>query len=330
MRASNPCRLEIAKRLVYEPRIPSSNAAFHLLKYTWDYYGPSQETSILARRVIHRLTSRKHAAKLDELKLLRASILAESATFGEAFRIVTDVLENRDELWICQNSSMALITAMWHHGLLKSKAAETVAQAMAKVSSTVGRFEEMVSGPNSICVVGNSPKEIGKGNGRAIDDHDIVIRFNNFSTDFDYVADYGRKTNIWVKAGGYSDIWRRPSRKFDLIVFSGPDRRYHALRGGADLVDLVDEGGVADFIPARVYSDASISINHPPSAGILVLHWLRLLRGPLKDAGVSLFGFGFTDQANNESKQYFSNVSSKATYPHNWEAEERHFREFIL
>jgi hypothetical protein len=50
----------------------------------------------------------------------------------------------------------------------------------------------------SIAVVGNGPQELGKKNGTKIDSHDVVVRFNGFSTDKQFIIDYGKKTDIYV------------------------------------------------------------------------------------------------------------------------------------
>lgn len=45
----------------------------------------------------------------------------------------------------------------------------------------------------SIAVVGNGPCELGQCRGYEIDEHDYVIRFNNYKID-GYQEDYGSKT----------------------------------------------------------------------------------------------------------------------------------------
>ncbi len=50
-----------------------------------------------------------------------------------------------------------------------------------------------------IAVVGNSGCELGKNKGQEIDNHDIVIRFNNYPIDEELFNDYVKKTSIWFR-----------------------------------------------------------------------------------------------------------------------------------
>jgi hypothetical protein len=59
-------------------------------------------------------------------------------------------------------------------------------------------FENFIQG-KSIAVVGNGPQEIGLGNGRRIDEHDVVLRINNAAVGQEYTRDYGIKANVWCR-----------------------------------------------------------------------------------------------------------------------------------
>lgn len=70
----------------------------------------------------------------------------------------------------------------------------------------------------TVALVGDSDGELGKNKGSEIDDHDIVIRFNNYRIS-GYSDDYGSKTDIWVR-NLEDSVPDKPSEKFDLIVYS--------------------------------------------------------------------------------------------------------------
>ena len=79
-------------------------------------------------------------------------------------------------------------------------------------------FENYLKG-KTIAIVGNGGMELGKGKGKEIDAHDIVIRFNNYPKG--YEKDYGSKTSIWARGEGASadDLDTLQCRNVDDIDF---------------------------------------------------------------------------------------------------------------
>lgn len=70
-----------------------------------------------------------------------------------------------------------------------------------------------------IAIVGNSRNEIGKNRGSEIDNHDIVIRFNNYELN-GYEEDYGHKTNVWIRGSGASDVNDRENiEEYDFVIW---------------------------------------------------------------------------------------------------------------
>jgi glycosyltransferase involved in cell wall biosynthesis len=59
------------------------------------------------------------------------------------------------------------------------------------------KFHSFLKGKN-ITIVGNSPCETNKGNGKLIDQADVVLRFNNYSVDPSFSEDYGEKIDCWA------------------------------------------------------------------------------------------------------------------------------------
>ena len=58
-------------------------------------------------------------------------------------------------------------------------------------------FQENEFKDKSICTVGNAPSILHKENGKLIDSHDYVIRFNRYDVE-NYTKNTGKKTDIWV------------------------------------------------------------------------------------------------------------------------------------
>jgi hypothetical protein len=97
----------------------------------------------------------------------------------------------------------------------------------------------------SIAIVGNGPAEENTGHGMEIDNHDIVVRFNDFVIDESSKRDYGEKVNICCLAGGWeikpahysadyiisscSMYYHFMSKSFRKFIFENPEKRVLAL-----------------------------------------------------------------------------------------------------
>lgn len=72
-----------------------------------------------------------------------------------------------------------------------------------------------------VAIVGNGPSEIGKSKGTLIDDHDVVVRFNNYVIE-PFSDDYGKRTDVWIRGSGGDDIIDREDlSQYDLIILEG-------------------------------------------------------------------------------------------------------------
>jgi len=70
----------------------------------------------------------------------------------------------------------------------------------------------------SIAIVGNGPYELGKGKGKEIDAHDIVLRCNCYNISEEYNIDYGKKVNIVIFAPSAPENSNLFDRKIDLFI----------------------------------------------------------------------------------------------------------------
>ncbi|MAS88106.1 MAG: hypothetical protein CMH30_09060 [Micavibrio sp.] len=290
-------------------------AAEYLLREYWHVHGHGHETLACAKDLIR--IYKGNWKNLITLERLQASIFAES---GQGF-----LYEATPPF---TSLPIGLVDYLYKTNQCDGSFAEICHKVMQRTRRDEGKFEAIARSDASIAIVGNSPIGIGSGKGDEIDSHDIVIRFNNYSIEHEYTKDYGKKTNIWVRAGKYMDIWRRPMSNYDLIVFSGPDKRYHST--GLDIIEAVEAGVPTACIPARIYSELAVALDYPPSAGLLILYWLRKIRGSFSENNVNLYGFSMSDQSQGDSVQYFNNKLKREKYRHNWEEEARFLKAKIL
>ena len=201
-------------------------------------------------------------------------------------------------------------------------------EAMNLTYESEGYIEMLLKSGKSIAIVGNSPNQIGRKQGAEIDAHDVIIRFNNYNTEPDYAVDYGVKTTIWMRANNYSDIWRRPLSEYDAVIFSGPDARYHALTPYT-IIESAMRGRNSCFVPTRIYCEVAQKLNYNPSAGLLMLYWVKSVCGSVRRGHVDLYGFSMDDQQPFKSQQYFSCLLRKEKYSHNWGAEAAFLKELV-
>jgi glycosyltransferase involved in cell wall biosynthesis len=185
-------------------------------------------------------------------------------------------------------------------------------------------FERFISG-KSIAIVGNAPCEVGQGKGAEIDNHDIVIRFNNYSTAQKHRQDYGKKTTIWAITPGIESLkYQDQFYEYDFVIAPTLGMRLSEDRMNI-IYNYIIAGGKyfqCDTIDCRRQSNVMI-----PSIGLYVLSYLSTLTdiiGP-----VSLYGFDPLS-AKNEKRHYFEGdpvPTSNLTF-HDWDSEKTCITEY--
>jgi hypothetical protein len=170
----------------------------------------------------------------------------------------------------------------------------------------------LLASRGSLCVVGNSAELVGGEKGAWIDGHACVIRFNQFASSSSRPEDVGRRTDVWVRAPGFSPQGLSFSGAW--VVASGPDLRYR-LTNWRGLGGLPRRGIPVLTVPLPLWRDQVGRLHAPPTAGLLMLAWLRDMLGGLR--GVSFAGFSLRDAG-----QYHHALPEQtAGQRHRWKAE---------
>ena len=173
------------------------------------------------------------------------------------------------------------------------------------------QFSELILN-NKFCVVGNSPKELGTGNGSLIDSHDIVIRFKNYDTTEDYSEDYGQKTNVWSTPFNLTQFYRDPApykASLCCLPLNIPRWRLHFGKWNIDYDLLGRYEDVIQYVPWKWFEEVWYKYEiGQPSSGIITLYWMyKILGRKLKNE--ELFGFGLFDPKT--PHHYFNHQESK-------------------
>lgn len=182
----------------------------------------------------------------------------------------------------------------------------------------------------SICVVGNSSVIEGRKQGKAIDAHSIVFRFNQFAgselikplTTEDgsshTVLDVGRQVDIWCMAPDLQPPYPELGENSKWVVLSGPDVRYQ-LADWSSVVPMLEDGCKIIAVPLRIWRSLVRELKAPPSAGVLCLAWVIDILGGRPEG---LSATGFQRSAQSVGRYHYSLVEKKPGNRHNWKGEQ--------
>lgn len=292
-----------------------------MISYMWRVQGCGRRLNDLCLRL----------EKFKKLRpsdyLLLAAIYNETGQYARAINMHQKA-RNLDADFTGRMQYLSLGITLSKRGILSHEEAMPYLLSNLKISKDQESFKDLVlKSRSAIAVVGNSPVLLNSGSGDAIDAHDLVIRFNGYSTDFAYNNDYGSKTNVWVKTGHYLDVPRRNINNFDCVVLSGCNFQNRSA-AGLDLVwDHVNSSSSIAFIPNAVYEDLFRGLQATPSAGLCIIYWIYTLIGPIPKS--SVFGFSHGLEMADFERHYFSNTKKRGVSTHNWENESRFMQQCL-
>jgi len=162
----------------------------------------------------------------------------------------------------------------------------------------------------TIAIVGNAGNEIGKQKGKVIDSFDCVVRFNNYSIDEKYRADYGKYTFAWC-CTFWSDTDYRNKTGYDHVFCPMPmqDEKWIKHFGSVNHEALKHYNAIC--IPLELYEELLKNIESP-SSGLAFVWWMYKVRGYMD--WNSIFGFSFFDK---QYPHHYSDNDQKTGNHHN-------------
>lgn len=163
-----------------------------------------------------------------------------------------------------------------------------------------------------LCVVGNSGSLINSGLGEFINQHETVVRFNNFQNSKSSALDIGKKIDVWM----ISPIYSASVPDVKWMVVSGPDVLFHR-RNWNKFRKLSSNKVRVLTVPLIIWKSVVKQLKAPPSAGILFLAWLKMLLGSWDNIFVAGFSYSYSKTI----PYHHANSRHKAVERHNWEAE---------
>ena len=281
------------------------------IRARWLYEGPSME--------------------LIEIALKAANILAEQRIELLREGLALAFLQNetaivRKLLTLCPELAMSYKLILPLAAYLRSSSGglgSSLSTERAHIFELADLYDHLKSGTKSLvdtlrnqsitlAIVGNSPCELGYKRGPLIDSHDLVARFNLFSTDDKFVADYGQKCSIHVRRPAPEE-YNSLSHKAGLTVLNWADLPYRLRRHGSAL-KLFREGVKLAGFPLGFHQPLYRELKAQPSAGLVFASLIKSVRGILPRE--SCFGFSFVDQIAETSAHYFQ--EARPSFKHRW------------
>lgn len=202
---------------------------------------------------------------------------------------------------------------------------ELVSKIKKNVNETVISFENYIKGNiDKVCIVGNSPVELGKKRGHLIDGFEYIIRFNDYSVFHPYSVDYGTKTNVWTRMPKNMGVEEKRG-SFDLVIVTGSNPLTR-IEDGLEVFNTMSEKyGQVAVVPFDIYKALFRLLGSAPSSGMQVIYWIYCLTGEISKE--QIFGFELIDQLPGKDAQY--KPQDSRVVRHNWFNERKLFNELV-
>lgn len=293
---------------------------YQYFSYLWEKEPISDS---LFKQLDHALESippmQKTSKEYGKLLLLKACILNEAGQKSSAIKLQKQGVA----LGAADSTMLALRHTAWKYGNAKALS-EYEAQYYPKMLEFNNRFHELVLGANgSVCLVGNAPSLIGSNLADQIDQHDLVVRFNNYSTDYPYSEDYGVKTDVWVRMPFHPYVKRDADPNLKLVMFTGSNRLYRPYTEWNAVLEYIERGFPVQFFPSATLYELQKALGCPPTAGLTLCYMLYKILGPLRPE--QCLGFSFTDPSNAQGSYHYSDQNAASSARHDWDREAAFF-----
>ena len=298
-------------------RHPTLISAELYLRFMRDAGGINEHTL----RLVEQVVDHKKAQTSAVFSTLMSSLYLEIGLHEQASHYCLDALkQNANSL----DSSLSLsLFAHNHHLPVSQRVTDSIEKrrtTLAKLRYTDQNFLNRYQGA-SIAIVGNSPHEINRQKGSEIDQHDVVIRFNNFQVDRAYARDYGKRTSIWIRSPSLEEVPDRSLEALELIIFSGCSLQFKNNTFWSSEM-LNNESITTAVFHNKLVHKITRLLEAPPTAGILALY--LLLSNANLFSKLSIYGFDF-----NQGDQYHYFANNNASQRHNWYNERLLYRSLL-
>lgn len=326
------CRLKIGDfgdQTAYDFKMAMSlangltHAAYSYFSYEWERRPLSESTLLEFKRYL------KTCSAVDKKKPQYGSLLL-------LFAAMNNEVGKKGEALFCYKQAMALKANASKYLPLRFAMANKIDQVnisdneynlFKELLSNKNKFESLVKEANgSVCVVGNSPNEIGTKKGELIDSHKLVIRFNSYNTSYPYHLDYGSKTDIWVRMPFHPYVKNDLDEELKLVVFTGSNRMHRPYGDWFGILDYVATGTPVSFFNPNDFYELQNILGGPPTSGLMICYSLYKLIGPLKRDQCHGFSFSSDEPV---ASYHYADSNATAGARHHWDKEAKVFASLV-
>lgn len=316
---------QLIAALVQNRSVPIGSLMKAWVRSRWLYEGPTQE---LLQDLLPLAEKARGQQAIMLRDVLEKDLLALSFLLND-MSMVKKLLSSCPELETSYDCVLPFAAHLTSRGVTSALSSDR-----ARVSEFAELYEQLNDGVDclmeslrdktrTIALVGNSPCELGSGLRPLIDGHDMVARFNLFSTKDEFVGDYGSKCSIHVRHPEDEES-NQCSLASEWVVLNRPDLIYRE-RKWENVLTLSRAGARLSALPTGFHQPLYKKLKAEPSGGITFCALVKAARGRLPRA--SCFGFSFVDQIGKEatSAHYFR--TARPSFKHRWTREKAMFDE---
>jgi hypothetical protein len=293
-------------------------ASIELLNLCWEREGAAKAVTEIPR--LARWLGTTPAAKLR-----LAALMHEAGMVRETSKLLSE-LATRHPRSLSEAGYLELVAFAHDAGFRPLPQAKT-ALALARKLDDGARHLKTLLSERDVAVVANGRSLQGRSLGKAIDAHQLVMRFNNYVSGTD-INDLGQRTDIWVRPPHPRHVPWRKERDHTLLIFTGANLRHRFSNAIQMLSDCPAEYSHISTVPSSLYIKLFDELGASPSSGILGLALLaERRRGRVPAAQV--YGYSLHENTESLSRYYASVVRGDRPSRHNWKAEQALFHNLI-
>ena len=314
---------------------PSADNLYLALKILHALRGPDTESLAALEG---QMSQSEHQFFWSSLSLRLLCVHLQSGHKQAAHAVIQRYMPDKPSLiatFRVRRFPMALAFLAEHYGELLNDTLQQkaiLAQTLLKRKKSVDErlFPDLCSNQSdnnakqvSVAVVGNAPSLLDQAQGRSIDEHDVVVRFNSPVLTEKYQVYSGRRTDVWVVSPELARQAPMPSVHTKIVsginILAGESGYWQQLARHSMDVQLA-------LFRQEIWYQLVSKLHAPPTAGLLMLTSLARTRGLRVTAfgfsgnGNKLTGNAASCQAPNQHTNHYADRRPASTR-HNWAAE---------